>query len=67
MSKQHPSYFHKVIYILCFLTILALFGIVLWDVFLSGLRIMAFGFKLVIIPLGFIAITYILWHARKYF
>jgi len=36
------------------------------DVFTSGLRIMLFGAKLVIVPLAAIALVYVTWHIARH-
>lgn len=46
------------------LTIIAVMLMV--DVFTSGLRIMLFGAKLVIVPLAAIALVYVTWHVARH-
>jgi len=61
-----PSLIHKVVYIFCSLFVLTIALVVAISLFSSGVKIFFFGLKLMLVPLLFLAIAYIAWHAGRF-
>jgi hypothetical protein len=59
-------FIHKVLWIIVALFLIVLAGDIAWHIFISGLRVMMFGFKVLIIPAMVVVVFYMLWHAKMF-
>jgi len=58
---------HRLIFIVCAVAIIFLGSWLAASLFMSGLRILLFGARMMLMPILMVAIVYIVWHARKFF
>jgi hypothetical protein len=65
MSK--PTVGHKLAFIVCFIIVLFLGSWLSLNIFMSGLSILLFGAKMMLVPVLIVAAVYITWHAGKFF
>jgi hypothetical protein len=58
---------HKLLFYVCAIVVIIIGFDVVSHIFASGLRIMLFGFRMVLVPIILAAAIYITWHVRKFF
>ena len=60
------QFIHKVLWIVIALFLLVLAVDIAWHIFVSGLRVMFFGFKILVLPSVVGLAFYMLWHAKAF-
>jgi hypothetical protein len=64
---SNATFGHKFLFWVCAIVVIIIGLDVTWHIFMSGIRIMAFGFKMILVPIIIGAAIYITWHVRKFF
>lgn len=64
---SRPNAGHRFLFTFCMVIVVAFGGALAIDIFMSGLRIMLFGMKLVLVPAILLAAVYVAWHVGRFF
>ena len=65
-QKKQTVIFHRIAFFACSATVLCIGAILALDVFSVGARLFLFSMKLLFIPVLFLAVAYIAWHAGRF-